>query len=119
MRLPYLSALVLLAALAGSRTANAQRADSIPFAPGVTITATQRLMIDSLVQTYREEVRAAASSDSTRNLSQTARRGLRRKYQAAIGAVLTPAERAAYDAWFAQAEAAFEGKRPPGSGGAS
>lgn len=119
MRLFHLSALLLPAVLIGSRTASAQQPDSIPFAPGVTITALQRLAIDSLVRTYREEVRTAARGDDTRNLSLSARSALRRKHQSAISAALTPAQRAAYDRWFAQAEAAFEGKRPPGSGGAS
>ncbi len=119
MRLFYRCALILPAVLIGWRTANAQQADSIPFAPGVRITAPQRLVIDSLVRTYREEVRTAASGDGTRNLSLSTRSALRRRYQSAISAVLTPAQRVPYDRWFAQAEAAFEGKRPPGSGGAS
>lgn len=107
-----LSTLVALAVLASRPTA-AQEPATIPFAPDVYITQTQAVTIDSLISAQRDEGQALLARNDSLSRSVSARQRLRRKYQAAVSAVLTPEQRAIYDAWYAAAEAEFESRRPP------
>lgn len=83
--------------------------------PPITLTAAQRLKSDSLVRAYATadaELLAAGDTAVQGRLSPT-RRALRDELHEAIRALLTPAQRTAYDAWYTAARAAFEARRPP------
>jgi Spy/CpxP family protein refolding chaperone len=78
------------------------------------ITHAQAATIDSIMLTYRDESGVLLARGDAMIRSVSGRQALRRKYQAAIGQVLTPMQKAAYDSWYFAAEAAFETKRPRG-----
>lgn len=106
MRIAFALVAVLITA-PFPRALSAQGSDSVSFAPGVKVSRQQASAIDSLVLAYRDEGRALLARGDSTSRSAEARRQLRLTYQSAIAALLDPAQRAAYDAWFTRVEPGF------------
>lgn len=109
--LPLVAASLLFAAITPDSVA-AQSFGSIPFAPGVSVTASQRDKIDSLVLAYAAEARRLQGAIPGGRLSPDSRRLLRERYRSAIASVLSPEQRRVYLEWAATAEAAAAAGRP-------
>lgn len=100
--------LLALSCLSAARM-EAQAAGKLSFIPGVRLTPLQADAIDSLARAIHAEAKELVIAGA--HLPDATRLTLREKYVEAVRALLTPSQRAAFDANYLPAEAQFEARR--------
>ena len=108
MQRPLLAATLLALSCLSATRIEAQAAGKVSFIPGVRLTALQASAVDSLARALHAEAKTRVIGGA---LPDATRLALREKYLNAVRAVLTPSQRAAFDANYLPAEAQFEARR--------